>query len=349
MKFIAYYLPQFHEIEENNKWWGKGFTEWTNVNKAKPLFKGHYQPHKPYNNELYDLMNKDTVIKQTELMKKYNIYGFAYYHYWFNGKMLLEKPVENLLKWKEIDQRYFFFWANHSWVKSVNGKQTILQEQVYNGEKDWYNHFQYFLPYFKDERYVKVEGKPVIGIYLPKDISDYNEMIRYWMKLAEENGFPGIYIIESINQPQNTKTQTIADAEVLRQPNFGIYDLDRWYCRFRARPKLQKLIKKYYPFKIKYKKVIDAVIKSSQKYSSEKKVYYGTYCGWDNTSRHYKRGSVHTCINAIDFKRSIDEISRIAESDDFVFINAWNEWAEGMHLEPDIKNGFSLLEVLQGE
>lgn len=348
MKLIAYYLPQFHEIKENNEWWENGFTEWTNVKKARPLFIGHNQPHVPYENNYYNLNEKETVQKQTALMHEYNIYGFAYYHYWFNGKMLLEKPVENLLNWKEVDQKFFFFWANHSWIKSIDGKQEILQEQIYDGKSDWDKHFQYFLPYFKDSRYINVDGKPVVGIYKPESIPDFNEMILYWNELAQKSGFHGIYVIESINGIDQDRTNSLANAEVIRQPNYGIYNLEKWYCRFRSRPWIQKYVKKYYPYKISYKKVIDAIIQVSNQYHSNKKVYFGTYCGWDNTSRHNERGSVHIDINANDFLRSINAIKAMVDEDDFIFINAWNEWAEGMHLEPDNKNGYTFLEVLRG-
>jgi hypothetical protein len=347
MKFIAYFLPQYHYVKENDEWWGRGFTEWTNVKKARPLFRGHYQPHKPKDDNYYVLTEKSTVEYQTDLMDKYNVYGLAYYHYWFNGKLLLEKPAENLLKWKDINQRFFFFWANHTWIKSVNGVKTVLQEQTYSGEKDWQSHFKYFLPFFKDDRYIKVNNKPVIAIYVPEDIPQYNDMIRLWDELAIENGFNGVYIIESINGYHQFGRKSIADAEMLRAPNLGTYDITRWYGRIAKRPRLQKKVPFFFPYKIPYKKVITSLIKESKKYKTNKKVYFGTYCGWDNTCRHGRYGSVHTNINAEDFRRSIMELKKLTKEDDFFFINAWNEWAEGMHLEPDEKNGFSFLEVLK--
>lgn len=347
MKFIAYYLPQFHHVVENDEWWGEGFTEWTNVKKAKPLFKNHYQPHVPKDNNYYVLTDKKTVEYQTKLMHDYNVYGFAYYHYWFNGKLLLEKPAENLLNWKDIDQKFFFFWANHTWIKSIQGKKSVLQAQTYSGKKDWEAHFEYFLPFFKDNRYIKVNNKPVIAIYVPEDIPDYDNMIHFWNKLAKQNGFNGVYIIESINGYNQFGRESSCDAEMLRAPNLGTYDITRWYGRFAKRPKLQKLLPMFYPYRISYSKVIDSLIKESKSYKSNKKTYYCTYCGWDNTCRHGRYGSVHTNINASDFRRSIKELEGFTEDEDFFFINAWNEWAEGMHLEPDEKNGFSFLEVLR--
>lgn len=347
MKFVAYYLPQFHEIKENDEWWGKGFTEWTNVKKALPLFKGHYQPQIPLNSNYYDLLNKDTVVSQTELMNKYNVYAFAYYHYWSNGKLLLEKPAENLLNWSDIDQKFFFFWANHSWIKSVNGKQHILRAQQYNGEKDWKEHFDYLLHFFKDKRYIKVNNMPVFGVYMPENIPQYNDMINCWNMWAKEAGFAGIYFIDSVNGIKHDSSLTNANAEVLRQPNLAVYDLERWYFRFVKRPSLQQLVPKYYPYKIQYSKVVDSVIQTSKNYKSNKKVYYGVYTGWDNTSRHGKRGSVHINCNPNDFDRSIHELVKLADnSQDFLFVNAWNEWAEGMYLEPDERNEYQFLEIL---
>lgn len=349
MKYIAYFLPQFHKVKENDEWWGAGFTEWTNVKKMRPLFKEHYQPHEPLNDNYYVLTDKKAVEYQTELMHKYNVYGFAYYHYWFEGRLLLEKPVSNLLAWKDIDQKFFFFWANHSWIKSVDGVKSFLINQTYSGEQDWRAHFEYFLPFFKDERYIKMDGKPVVAIYKPEDIPNFDDMIGLWNQLAKRSGFNGVYIIQSINGYDQYGLKTNADADMLRQPNLGGWDLGRWYNRFVKRPKLQKYVPIFYPFKIKYSKVVDNVIKTSQAYRSDRKVFYCVHTGWDNTSRHGRRGYVHTDVNPVDFKRSVRALSALAEPDDFLFINAWNEWAEGMHLEPDKKNGLSFLEVLRDE
>jgi len=150
MKFFAFFFLQFHEIPENNKWWGDGFTEWVNVKSAKQLYKGHVQPKHPRGGHYYNLLEKDTVVKQTSLMKNYNVSGMIYYHYYFKGKLLLEKPAENLLKWKDIKQPFFFCWANHNWFRTWSGEKTLLIKQEYGTEADWEKHFQYLLPFFKD-------------------------------------------------------------------------------------------------------------------------------------------------------------------------------------------------------
>ena len=188
MKILAYYLPQFHEIPENNEWWGKGFTEWTNVKKAKPLFDGHYMPRIPLNENYYDLTDISTQQWQVELARKYGIYGFCMYHYWFNGHMLLEKPINQYLEHKELDLPFCFSWANEYWTNGwVSSENKILMAHDNTDEQDWINHFNYFLPFFKDDRYIKVEGKPLLILYFPNILQRCNEMIICWRKLAIEN------------------------------------------------------------------------------------------------------------------------------------------------------------------
>lgn len=168
-KFIAFYLPQFHPIPDNDKWYGKGFTEWTNVAKGRPLFKGHYQPHIPADLGFYDLRLRDTVVAQTELAKEYGVDGFCYWHYWFgNGKQLLEKPFQALIADKSIDFPFSLAWANETWEKKLwdkNKKNEIIAEQVYPGDQDYINHFYSLLKAFSDKRYIRVDGKLLFIIY----------------------------------------------------------------------------------------------------------------------------------------------------------------------------------------
>lgn len=352
MKKIAYYLPQYHQIEENDKWWGEGFTEWTNVQKAKPLFKGHYQPFRPLNDNYYCLNEKNTVIWQTSLADNYGLYGFAYYHYWFNGKLLLEKPAENLLKWKDINQKFFFFWANHSWIKNSNGKIEVLQKQEYGGVEDWKIHFEYFKTFFKDNRYIKIDNKPVIGLYAPKDIPDVNKMIEHWNMMAKENGFNGIYIIESVNtfNIQDINNDHInSDALVIRQPNASMHKYSRIYAHVRNHPKIQKIIRVFYPWKIDYKKIVNQIIKDSKSLTTKRKVFLGAFTGWDNTSRHGRKGWIAINSNPEIFGKQISELDKLGEKDDFMFINAWNEWAEGMFLEPEQRYGYKYLQKIRND
>ena len=188
VKIIPFYLPQFHTIPENDEWWGEGFTEWTNVKKAKPLFEGHDQPRIPLNNNYYNLMDDNVKIWQAKLAKEYGIFGFCYYHYWFKGgRQLLEKPAEQMLKNKEIDIPFCFCWANENWSKNWDGgNREVIMEQDYGSQEDWEKHFRYFVRFFRDERYITVHGKPLLIIYKPEQITDLQQMVVYFRKRAKE-------------------------------------------------------------------------------------------------------------------------------------------------------------------
>ena len=215
MKTIVMYLPQFHRTVENDEWWGNGFTEWTTVKNAKPIFDGQIQPREPLDDNYYNLLKKETMEWQASLAEKYKIHGFCFYHYWFkDGRRVLEKPAENLLKWKDINMKFSFCWANESWArtwsreifknswsnkfekKSGTDKESdILLEQKYGREKDWREHFDYLINFFNDERYIRIEDKPIFNIYKPDQISCLDEMLEMWNKWAIEEGLKGIYII----------------------------------------------------------------------------------------------------------------------------------------------------------
>ena len=199
-RVIAYYLPQFHPVKENDRFWGKGFTEWTNVAKAKPLFRGHYQPRIPADLGFYDLRLPEVREQQAELAREAGIEGFCYWHYWFgNGKMLLQRPFEEVLSSGKPDFPFCLCWANHSWSTktwdkdSSKTKNSIIAEQLYPGDEDYIAHFNYCLPAFKDHRYITIEGKPVFGIYEPFFLPDAKHFMNIWRELAIENGLKGIY------------------------------------------------------------------------------------------------------------------------------------------------------------
>ena len=184
--------------------------------------------------------------------------------------------------------------------------------------------------------------------YILKNIPNVKEMINYWNKKAISDGFNGVYIIESTNVIDSTLIDfnSGSDALVLRQPNAAADKMTKWYARIRKHPKIQQMIKKFYPYKVPYGRICKEVIRTSKQFKPEKKVYYGVFCGWDNTSRHSSRGWVATDINAKDFRETIVELEKLGETEDFLFINAWNEWAEGMHLEPDEKNKYTFLQAI---
>lgn len=350
MKIIAYYLPQFHEIPENNKWWGKGFTEWTNVKKGAPLFRNHNQPRKPLEG-YYDLNEKQTMKRQAELANQYNIYGMAFYHYWFSGKKLLEKPAENLLQWKDIPMNFMFFWANHDWIRSWNGTKEMLLKQSYGGEEDWKAHFDYMLPFFKDSRYIRINNKPALGIYQSSAIPDYDKMIAFWNKLAMDYGFEGVYIIETLINPKQKINSHNGNAVLLRQPNIAQYNALRIYEKIKRHPKLQKFLPFSYPARIKYKSVMEELIQFSSQYICDRDVIYGFFSGWDNTCRHGRRGFVITGQTPELFREYLKKLVEIANKNnvEYIFLNAWNEWAEGMYIEPDSKDKMKYLESIGDE
>ena len=346
MKKYAFFLPQFHEIKENNKWWGKGFTEWVNVTSAKPLYKGHVQPKLPLEGT-YNLLDKKVVSRQTELMKEYNIDGLIYYHYYFTGKKLLEKPAENLLKWKDINQHFFFCWANHSWKKTWNGTQEILVEQTYGDKKDWEIHFQYLLKFFKDERYEKKDNKPLFMIFDTK-FKDIDEMFDYFDKRCIENGFDGIYIIKSCNNEDDynynikNKSSDYSFKYFFREPSYSFY-LSRSFF-YRARKKIRRILCTKFKIdslvlKVDGNKLINIAIKNYKDHS----VYHGLCFEWDNTPRHKRNGYIITSISKENFFKYMDHI----KDEEYVFINAWNEWAEGMMLEPTDSNEYKYLEWIK--
>ena len=187
MRIIAFYLPQFHNIPENDEWWGDGFTEWVNVKKAEPIYEGHEQPRVPLDGNYYNLLDDDVKIWQAELAKKYGIYGFCYYHYWFNGKLLLEKPMEQMLENKKVDLPFCVCWANEPWTRAWVGEKKVLIGQEYGTEKEWKEHFDYMLPFFRDDRYIKEDNRPLYVIYRPEIIPCLQEKKALEEQIAKDD------------------------------------------------------------------------------------------------------------------------------------------------------------------
>ncbi len=349
MKIIAYFLPQYHEIEENNEWWGKGFTEWINVKNAKSLYNGHNQPRIPLNNKYYDLMEKETVKWQTELSIKYGIDGFCYYHYWFNGRKILEKPAENLINWVEIPQNFCFCWANHDWRKTWNGTMELLIKQEYGDEEEWEEHFQYLIKFFKDSRYIKIKNKPIFMIFLPNHVKKIEERIQYLNKRCIDYGFDGIFIVENVAEKNKKSTLKNSSAVVLREPSIG-WDLQNIYVK--VLHQLKRRFKRNYLHKLsiyKFNKIAENSLKYSEAYRDNKEVFMGSFTSWDSTPRHGRRGYVIGENNPEDFKKYLIKQKKIMKKKniEYLFINAWNEWGEGMYLEPDEKNGYRYLEIIK--
>lgn len=343
MRIFSFYLPQYHEIPENNEWWGKGFTEWTNVKKAKPLFKGHVQPVHPLNDNYYNLMEKATVEWQTRLMKDYGLTGMIYYHYYFCGKKLLEKPAENLLRWKDIEQPFFFCWANHSWRKTWNGTSELLVEQTYGNENDWEDHFQYLLPFFKDKRYEKISNKPVFMLFIP-NFPSRDSIITYFDKRCKDYGFDGILIINTALVYKDVKKIGNSDIEEiwhLREPNGSksIFNDRLKHIPYRILNRMRKIIFSRYPYIYNGNTFFKDRVGCDYGF----KYIPGVFFGWDNTPRHGGRGEIVTAPSKEIFMKYMDSI----KDSEYVFINAWNEWCEGMILEPTEENGYKYLEWIK--
>lgn len=355
MKIIAFFLPQFHQIPENDKWWGEGFTEWTNVRKAKPLFKGHYQPREPFNDNYYNILNLEVQKWQAEIAKEYGVYGFCYYHYWFNGKMLLEKPLEQMLISGEPDFPFCLSWANEPWTRRWDGQDDeVLIPQNYGDKEDWENHFKYLLKYFLDKRYIAIDGKPIFIIYRTSDIKNCEQIMEYWERRAKEHGLKGIYFIETLNSFQIAPCCNISKGILEFEPMYTI-SFDRHFS-FRVKRKLKRILNKlsgnnyFYLNILDYDYIWNRILKRENNCFNGKRLFLSAFTDWDNSPR---RGS-----NAILFEGACPEkferylkmqIKRAREiyNSEFIFINAWNEWAEGAYLEPDKKYGYGYLKAVK--
>lgn len=356
MKIFAMYLPQFHETSDNDQWWGKGFTEWTAVKRAKSLFPGHQQPKVPFKHNYYNLLDYSTMEWQASLMKQYHIDGLCFYHYWFkDGRRTLEKPAENLLRWKEIDMPFCFCWANNSWTRtwsnlteknvwtpigeSSEDKEKnptgILLEQKYGKEDAWRTHFMYLLPFLHDSRYIKIEGKPIFMVYKPSLISCMPQMAELWNQLAVQNGLKGIYLI-GMNAFQDDSTY---DAFLYHEPEYTFVNLFH-----HTDLKKNKPIEKYLPYSEIWERILKREI-----VGTDRKVYLGGFSGYDDTPRRGTGGIVIGNGTPGSFKEYLRKLLKKSEQigSDIVFINAWNEWGEGMYLEPDQENGYAYLEAVK--
>lgn len=353
-KIIAFYLPQFHSFPENDEWWGKGFTDWVNVKKAQPLFEGHEQPRIPLGYNYYDLKKVETLRWQAELANRYGVYGMCFYHYWFNGKLLLERPAEILLGQKEIPMRFCFSWANEPWARTWDGKaHEVLMPQAYGDETDWASHFDYLLPFFKDERYIKENGCPMFVIYKSSSIKCAKEMMHLWDKMAKEAGFKGMHFVNTLRGTHDETRQLPFKANVEFEPartNFQQPTVTLNYKRIRRR--IIACINKCFGTKILLNKPFkfQDVANRSLKLISPEGTYAGAFVGWDNTARRGLAATIVLPPTKEQFKTFLKEKMKVNEHvyhTQYIFVNAWNEWAEGTVLEPDMKHQFEYLEAIQ--
>lgn len=374
-RVIAFYLPQFHPIPENDQWWGKGFTEWTNVAKAKPLFRGHYQPRIPADLGFYDLRLPEVREQQVELAREAGIEGFCYWHYWFgNGKMLLEKPFQEVLHSGKPDFPFCLGWANHSWKTGTwtrDGSDQMIAEQQYLGESDYTMHFNYVLPAFKDPRYITVDGKPLFVIFDPYGLP--MDFILTWRKLATENGLPGIhfvgYTFNSLGRPLYN-----AQGEQVTRGYFNTDEVQKYYnyltqeLHFDAvipigTYRAEILTKNRYWFALQRKlsTAWNINIKALYQYDkvmrhyyapedSAENVYPSLLPQWDRSPRSGMNG-IYINSTPEKFEKTLKEALKLIENKQtehkILFLKSWNEWAEGNYVEPDLKYGHGYLDVLR--
>lgn len=351
---ITYYLPQFYPIPENDEWWEPGFTEWTNVTKAKPLFPGHHQPNLPTELGFYDLRVPETREKQADLAREHGIEGFCYWHYWFgNGKRILDKIFKEVLESGNPDFPFCIAWANETWKGVWHGLDNqILAEQTYPGVEDYTAHFYELLPAFKDPRYIKVNNKPMFVIYKAFDIPDVKVFLDLWNTLAKENGLEGFYFVGHLFDFR--KYQEILDLGLDAVNVVRMNEVQRLLPKPKLglKEKLEYKIKNYSTNIPKYE-YSDAIKVLLGEESRQNKVIPTLFPNWDHSPRSKGKTLVLHDSTPELFRRhvkdALDLIKDKPEEERIIFIKSWNEWAEGNYLEPDRRYGRKYLEVLKDE
>lgn len=376
-RVLALYLPQYHPIPENDAWWGPGFTEWTNVAQAKPMFRGHVQPKIPADLGFYDLRLPETRERQAELAREAGIEGFCYYHYWFgNGRQLLERPFNEVLASGKPDFPFCLCWANHSWSNKTWQRKSALQdnsmflEQLYPGNDDDVQHFMSVLPAFKDKRYITVDGKPVFILWAPWDHPHVSEWTKTWRRLAAENGLPGLYLI-------GITTSTLAfrqDAEGNRKrvlPNLkssaDVYQaiLDMGFDAVNsfgkrrgemlADGKIQNLLKTALRrMGVKVGQRFDYVKTMKNYFTPEDRwdnVFPTILPQWDRTPRRAAWDGIYVNANPDNFEKHVREAVDLVKDRDpehrLIILKSWNEWGEGNYVEPDLQYGHGWLQAIR--
>jgi lipopolysaccharide biosynthesis protein len=350
-RVIAFYLPQFHPIPENDKWWGKGFSEWTNVGKAKPLFKGHYQPRVPADLGYYDLRLPETREAQAQLAQEHGVEGFCYWHYWFgNGKRLLERPFNEVLASGKPDFPFCLGWANHSWKNkqfNKDGDDKLLIDQLYGGEKDYTEHFSAVLPAFKDKRYICVDGKPFFLIHAPNDIPDLADFMNLWQRLALENGLKGIHFVAN--------THLLEEIESFKSKGFQAIGIARMFHVFKQEfSLLKRAYVKAMRLYFKTGRILDYAFCAQYFTGKEDSLDYcypSIFPNWDHSPRSGRSGHILHNSTPKAFKKHVEQVLKTVENKpaehQIVFLRSWNEWGEGNYIEPDLKFGKQYLEALK--
>lgn len=349
IKVIAFYLPQFHPFPENDEWWGKGFTEWTNVAKAKPLFRNHYQPKIPAELGFYDLRMPEVREAQVELAKEAGVYGFCYWHYWFgNGKRMLERPFNEVVSSGKPDFPFCLAWANHSWYAKTwdpNTPDKLLIEQTYPGKEDNKRHFNTLLPAFKDPRYIKIDNKPVFAVFKPLHMENVAEFIKQWNDLAKANGFDGIFFVGQGIQSEFDKILKLGYNAVNHE------EVNKIHARQSKMTRLWLQIRRSI-FKIPrcydYSRAMELMVVPED--SNENII--PTICpNFDHTPRSETRGLVYINNTPETFKKHVHRILGVIskKEEKVAFLKSWNEWGEGNYMEPDLKYSKGYIKALREE
>lgn len=365
-KIIANYLPQYHRIPENDMWWGDGFTDWVVTKKAKPLFDGHNQPRQPLNDNYYDLSKVEDIRWQVQLAKKYGVYGFGIYHYWFNSnQMLLNKPAEIINANGDIDINYHFIWDNASWIRTwktmknsnqwvinTNEKKQneqddgILAKLDYGNESDWKKHYDYLRQHFIDNRYIKIDNKPVFTIFNPMNETDtLKKMIDYWDILAKQDGFNGIFVVSK----KNHRGIRVGNCEMTYEPGSCMTSGDYLEIRILVKiiNKINKILKKPNIYQ-SYDSVWKRIIKKAELHGPDDVLLSG-FVDFDDTPRRGNSARIILGSTPDKFYKYLKKLIEVCNKNnkEFLYITAWNEWGEGAYLEPDKTNGYKYLEALK--
>jgi len=366
-ELIAIYFPQFHNIPENDEWWGKNFTDWDLVKSAKPEFQGHNQPRIPLDDVYYNPCEKTVLAKQIEQAKEYGIGGFMFYHYWFDGRLILEKPLEVFLKNPDLDIPFCLSWANNSWTRQWKANNEFLLEQKHIPQPMvWEKHFYYLLPFFQDKRALKIDNKIIFVVNTPEIINNSKEMFAFWNDLVQKNGLAGLYLIACKHYDYNNYSFLENYNAIMKiHPREANNSNKNPYAHkilkmkwFRSLPEfIQNILRQW---RLRHKKITiidsnkiweyiltNAYINDYPEYNLD--VFEAIYFDWDNTARYGKRATVYTSLTK---KQKYDVMEQLIEKAKtnacpYIFFNAWNEWSEGTYLEPDKKNGFENLELLK--
>lgn len=349
-RIIAFYLPQFYPTAENDEWWGKGFTEWTNVGRAKPLFRGHYQPRVPADLGYYDLRLPEVREQQSTMAKEAGIEGFCYWHYWFGGgKRLLDRVFTEVLKSGKPDYPFCLCWANHSWYAKTwdpNKPPRMLMEQTYPGVEDYTEHFYTMLPAFKDKRYIKVNGQPLFGLFDPLAMKDIETFKKTWNRLAKENGLNDFLFFGYLPRPQK-------EHEVL--DHYDYVCTDYYSESITSKDKFIKRCVKWINSHILHRPYIgmykDYVNYMAERVPDDRRRIPCLLPNYDHTPRSGKKGLLFHHSTPTLFENLMEQVLRvrrnIPQEENLIFIKSWNEWGEGNYLEPDLRYGKGYLDAIK--